>query len=281
MRCGPGLRPIPDGGADALKDAAKLFYIFQQQGQPDAAKAVLCRLPHAQRWARSRVELRMSFIRWLGCLRGVQDFPRPRATTMLWQRTTRLPMRSRRDWRGWRAFCLTAPDQPLRVGAGNLALYKSIATMDRGPGYLNGILSLFFNSQEPAGEYASEGSACRALLSSRQSGGVAGGDRQALPDNAEERAELHARLMDAYAAYGENDAVIREGTAFLAQFPADARRVEVALSVGDVYSRTNSLRRNSRSTSLLKELAARADGVPLGRRRAAYSKQSTASCSLI
>ena len=61
---------------------------------------------------------------------------------------------------------------------------------------------------------------------------IAGGDRPALSAIAPERAELHARLMDAYAAYGENDAVIREGTSFLAQFPADARRVEVALAGG-------------------------------------------------
>src|SRR5206468_433090 len=51
---------------------------------------------------------------------------------------------------------LTAPEQPLRVGAGNLALYKNIATMDHGPGYLNGILSLFLNTQNPADEYANE-----------------------------------------------------------------------------------------------------------------------------
>jgi len=41
--------------------------------------------------------------------------------------------------------------------------------------------------------------------------------------------------MTAYMAYAENDAVIREGTLFLAAFPADARRVESgALEVGDV-----------------------------------------------
>jgi tetratricopeptide (TPR) repeat protein len=67
--------------------------------------------------------------------------------------------------------------------------------------------------------------------------------------------------------------VIREGTAFLAQFPADARRVEVALAVADVYSRTNRTEKEfALYQNLLKELAARADGVPLGEPGTAYSK---------
>ena len=132
---------------------------------------------------------------------------------MRWRRTRQTPDAEEKGLAGLARILLTAPEQPLRVGAGNLALYKNIATMDRGPGYLNGILSLFLNSQEPDSEYATRGPACRAVFSSGQGRGIRGGDRPALSERQPERAELHARLMDAYAAYGENDAVIREGTA--------------------------------------------------------------------
>jgi hypothetical protein len=167
---------------------------------------------------------------------------------------------------------LTAPEQPLRVGAGNLALYKSIATMDRGPGYLNGILSLFFNSQRPAQEYANEDQIAAPYFHRAKAAELLAEIDRRYPQ-AQERAELHARLMDAYAAYGENDAVIREGTSFLAQFPTGSRRVEVALAVADVYSRTKQTDKEfALYTSLLLELATKADGVPLGAPGAAYSK---------
>ena len=81
-------------------------------------------------------------------------------------------------------------------------------------------------------------------------------------------------LMDAYAAYGENDALIREGTAFLAQFPNDARRLDVALQVGDVYSRTNQPEKEfALYRGLLKQLAARAGWRSARRGGSEYSKQ--------
>ena len=49
--------------------------------------------------------------------------------------------------------------------------------------------------------------------------------------------------------------------------------MEVALEVGDVYSRTNQAEKEfALYRDLLKELAAKADGVPLGEAGAAYSK---------
>jgi hypothetical protein len=263
----------PEGGVDALKDAAKLFYIDQQQGQLDAAKAVLGEY-------RTRKDARVAAwdaneLYTLGrLLEAVQDFPEAARYyyALAADHHHHAPHSEEKGLAGLTRVLLTAPEQPLRVGAGNLAVYKSIATMDRGPGYLNDILSLFFNSQSPGGEY-SEQERLAAPYFHRAKAAELLADLDRRFQNAPERAELHARLMGAYAAYGENDAVIREGTAFLAQFPADARRVEVALAVADVYSRTNQTEKEySLYQNLLKELAARADGVPLGEPGAAYSK---------
>jgi cellulose synthase operon protein C len=266
-----GLEAHPDGGADALKDAAKLFYIFQAQGQLDAAKAVLAgfRMRKDARGAAWTAEELYTLGR---LLEQVQDFPEAARYYYALASDKKTPGAEQKGLAGLTRILLTAPEQPLRLGAGNLAFYKSIATMDRGPGYLNGILSLFLNSQSPASEYSSEDQLAVPYFHRAKAAELLAEMDKRFP-SASERPELHARLMDAYAAYGENDAVIREGTAFLAQFPADGRRVEVALAVGDVYSRTNQSEKEfALYQSLLKELAAKADGVPLGVPGAEYSK---------
>ncbi len=51
---------------------------------------------------------------------------------------------------------LSLPEAPIRFGAGNLTLYRDVATMDPHPGFLNGILSLVLNNSDPASRYADE-----------------------------------------------------------------------------------------------------------------------------
>jgi tetratricopeptide (TPR) repeat protein len=260
----------PDGGADALKDAAKLFYIFQQQGQLEAAKAVLA--GYRERKDARGAAWSADELYTLGrLLEAVQDFPEAARYYYALAANQQTPEANEKGLAGLARILLTAPEQPLRVGAGNLALYKSIATMDRGPGYLNGILSLFFNSQQPASEYSNQDQLAAPYFHRAKAAELVAEIDRRFPQSAE-RAELHFQLMNAYAAYAENDAVIREGTGFLAAFPADARRVEVALQVGDVYSRTNQSEKEfALYKTLLKELAAKADGVPLGEPGSTYS----------
>jgi len=274
------LEAHPDGGSDALKDAAKLFYILQAQGQLDAAKAVLAgfRTSKDARGAAWTAEELFTLGR---LLEQVQDFPEAARYYYALASDKKSPGAEQQGLAGLTRILLTAPEQPLRLGAGNLAFYKSIATMDRGPGYLNGILSLFLNSQAPASEYSSQSQLAVPYFHRAKAAELLAEIDKRFP-SAPERPELHARLMDAYAAYGENDAVIREGTAFLAQFPSDGRRVEVALAVGDVYSRTNQPEKEfALYRGLLKELAAKADGVPLGVPGPAYSKPVDAEPEII
>ena len=261
----------PDGGVDALKDAAKLFYIFQQQGQVDAAKAVLAEY-RTRTDARGAAWSADELYTLARLMEEAQDFTEAARYYYALAADHKNPDTEVKGLAGLTRILLTSPDQPLRVGAGNLALYKSIATMDRGPGYLNGILSLFLNSQEPDAEYANEDQAAAPYFHRAKAAELLAEIDQRFP-KAEERAELHVKLMDVYAVYGENEAVIQEGTAFLAQFPVDKRRVEVALAVGDVYSRMKQPEKEfALYKNLLRELAERADGVPLGVPGPQYSK---------
>ncbi len=57
---------------------------------------------------------------------------------------------------GLTSLLLTAPETPIRLGSGELSMYRDIAIMDPGPGYLNGILSLILNTTQPTSQYSEE-----------------------------------------------------------------------------------------------------------------------------
>ncbi len=260
-----------EANPDDLKDAARLFYLEHQQGQLDAAKAVLSgyrenKEDRGATWTPDE----------LGTLEklfeAAQDFPEAAryAYAMAAQRAT--PAEERDGTVALARILLTAPEQPLTVGAGNLSLYRDIATMDRGPGYLNGILSLFLNSQGPDSEYNREEQVAQPYFHRARAAELLGEIDKRFPDDAW-RPLLHAKLMEAFATYGDSAAVIREGSQILADFPHFAGRVRVALALADAYERTKQVDKEfALYQDLLKELAAEADGVPLGGGTKDYSK---------
>src|SRR5262249_41830894 len=131
---------------------------------------------------------------------------------------------------------LVAPGQPVRFGMGDVSMYKDIATMDPGPGYLNVILSLILNTTSPASHYAvEEQRAVTYFYRSRDAELVEPFDRR-FPGSGL-RPELHARLIDAYANYGEDAAVLSAGSDFLSAFPSAPQRNQVALQMADAYAR--------------------------------------------
>ncbi len=246
-----------------LKDAARLFYLYQQQGQTDSAKAVLNTYRKKKdssgaAWTADELET-MAYLFAL-----VQDVPETARYDYALATDRTMPGAEEQGLAGLTRILLTAPEQPLRVGAGNLALYRDIAAMDRGPGYLNGILSLLLNDQDLANQYAGEDQRAVPYFHRAQAAELLAEIDRRFPGDPS-RAQLHADLMRAYAAYGEDDAVIREGASILAAFPQFSGRVQVAMQMADAYARTNQTEKEfALYQDLLKELAARADGVPLG-----------------
>jgi len=158
---------------------------------------------------------------------------------------------------------LTAPDQPLLLGAQNLTMYRDIATIDQGPGYWNGILSLWLNSSSPAAEYSSEESKAQSYFHRTKAAALLQMLDAKFPQAAMRQA-LHARLISVYAEYGENAEVIRAGNEYLQQFPNGNERVPVALQVADAYARQNDSKDELAAYDrLLVELGVRTKGMPL------------------
>ena len=260
-----------EANPDDLKDAARLFYLEQQQGQLDAAKAVLNGY-REKKDARGATWTPEELATLEKLFEAVQDFPEAAryAYAMAAQRAT--PPEEREGTVGLARILLTAPEQPLRVGAGNLSLYRDIARMDRGPGYLNGILSLFLNTQGPDSEYNREEQLAAPYFHRAKAAELLAEIDKRFPDEAS-RPSLHAKLMDAHGTYSDSAAMIHEGTQILADFPHFDGRTRVALELADAYERTRQPDKEfALYQELLKELAAQADGVPLGGGGEQYGK---------
>jgi Flp pilus assembly protein TadD len=165
---------------------------------------------------------------------------------------------------GLAQLLLSAPEQSIRFGSGNLTMYRDVATMDPHPGFLNGALSLIFNSTNPRDHYEQEELSAGPYFRRARAADLVALFESRFP-NAPERADLRERVIEAYAVHGASDAVIRAGTKFLTDFPNAPNRTSVALRVADAYARTNQTAKEfALYDALLIELAKRADNIPLG-----------------
>jgi tetratricopeptide (TPR) repeat protein len=256
---------------DDLDSAARLFYAYQQQGRLDAARQVIAayRQSKESRGAHWTAQELYTFAR---LSQNIQDGPEAARYYFALNNSEGMADAQQRAIAGLAAILLDAPEQPLRLGAGNLSMYRDIATMDQGPGYLNGILSLLLNTTYPKSEYATEDQLASPYFHRAKAAELLTEFDRRFP-GAPERSSLHASLIRAYAVYGENDAVIRAGNDFLTQFPKAPERVEIALAVADADARTDRTQNEfAVYDRLLRELASQAEGVPLGDRTEKYSK---------
>lgn len=247
-----------------LSAAARVFYYYQQQGNLAAAQRALIEYrlrKESQKSAWTSDDL----LTLSQLFEGVSNYDEAaRAYYALNTVPGASPAAQEKALAGIANLLLTAPEQPLRLGASDLSLYNDIAALDQGPGFLNGILSLLFNSTAPENQYATEDGASVAYFHRAKASELARLFDSRFPASAE-RPRIHARLIEAYATYGDSDGVIRAGREFLAAFPKTAERTQVAIVMSDAYARKNQPKEEfALYDDLLKELASAADGVPIG-----------------
>src|SRR5271170_3597822 len=111
---------------------------------------------------------------------------------------------------------LIAPDEGISLGSGNLSIYSDIATVDTGPGYLNGILSLWLNSESPQQEFNEEEKRGLPYFHRAKAAELLALLDKNFPSSPA-RPDLHAELIRAYASYGQDAAVIQAGNDFLSE----------------------------------------------------------------
>ena len=138
-----------------LNAMARVFYYYQQQGKLDAAQQTVTAF-------RLHKEARKS--EWTGqelyvCARLLEDihaYPESARYYFALYNSKGMNDAQERALSALANLLLTAPESPIRLGSGELSMYRDIATMDQGPGYLNGILSLILNTTAPAGKFSEE-----------------------------------------------------------------------------------------------------------------------------
>jgi predicted Zn-dependent protease len=248
---------------DDLNALARVFDYYQETGKPLAARGVIDKFRQQKETAGTP---------WTGeelytvarLLERIDEDPDAARYYFALYSAGGASANRQRALAGLIRILLQAPQQPIRLGAGDLSLYKDIATMDPGPGFLNGILSLLFNSARPAGEFSSEEQRAIPYFHYAEAARLLALLDRNFP-KAPGRAALHARLLQVYVQYGESAAVIRLGRQFLSDFPAAPQRTHVALLMAGADARLgNTADEFAVYDGVLRELAEKARGMPLG-----------------
>lgn len=251
---------------DDLRAVAWLFHYYQRQGNGASAQGALHEYRQSKEsrqadWVAEELETLSKhfeavrnyneaarFAYALYSLPGGSDSNREQALAMLI------------------SLLLNAPEQPIEFGSGDLSLYRDIATMDDQPGFLNGVLSLLFNAQQPRYRFASQERTSVAYFHRAKAAELLKRFDTEFPDS-EQRPSLYAQVIAAYATYGDNEGVISNGRLFLTAFPNAGQRTQVSLFMAEAYARNEQTAEEFQVyDALLEELAAKADGVPLGAR---------------
>lgn len=159
---------------------------------------------------------------------------------------------------------LDAPEQPLAVASGDFSYFRDIAAVDRGPGVLNGVLSLLLNSQDLAWRWQSKHRAGAPYQRRAWALGLL--DRLETEfQSSESLSRLSAKAIRAFGVYGDDAAVIERGEEFLTQFPQAPERSEIQFLIAEAHARRGEIAEEFAAyESLLRELSQYFEQVPLG-----------------
>ncbi len=247
-----------------LDAAARLFHYFRSQNNAAAARRTLLEFRLAkesskQPWTVSELQTLAQLFEWLPDVNEAA-----RLYYALYSAPPAGGPHTERALYGLADLLLTAPDQPIQFGAGDLSFYKDIATVDASPGFLNGILSLLLNWTGPRSEYRVQNEKSAAYFHRAAASQLSGLLDQRFPRSSY-RGSLRAALVSAYANYGDDANVIRAAREYLAAFPDGGSRLSVAMLAADAMARGNRTTEEfALYAQLLRELAADAGGVPVG-----------------
>src|SRR5579883_2341730 len=140
---------------DDLNAVTRIFYYYQQQGKLEAAQKALTdyRLRKEQKNVRWTAEELYTFAK---LLEDIHAYPEAVRYYYALYNSDGSADSQEKALASITDILLTAPEEPIRLGSGELSLYSDIASLDNGPGFLNGILSLLLNTTSPAQQLSEE-----------------------------------------------------------------------------------------------------------------------------
>ena len=246
-----------------LNATAHIFYYYQQQGKLDVAQQAIADFRLRKEGNKSPWTSQELYV----CARLLEDihnYPESARYYFALYNSQGMPDAQEQAIAGLTNLLLAAPETQIRFGSGELSMYRDIATMDQGPGYLNGVLSLLLNTTQPASHYSEEEQRTVPYFHRSRAAELLALLDARFPSSSR-RPELHAKLLEFYSGAAESDAVIQGGREFLANFPKAPQRTAVALLMADAYARKgDSTNEFAIYDSVLQELAVQAQNLPLG-----------------
>ncbi len=129
---------------------------------------------------------------------------------------------------------LDFPEQSLQFGTRDLSIYRNVATLDRHPGFLNGILSLVLNTTEPDSQYQTVSQTGVAYFHRAMAERLIERMKTEFP-NSQLTPALESKLFSAYSVYGQKDAILRLTPPWLAAHGNAADYTKVALLLAETY----------------------------------------------
>lgn len=150
---------------------------------------------------------------------------------------------------------IAAEDRPIQLSAGNLDYYKDIASMDRNPGFLNGILSLILNGTDPAGEFRVQEDKAHGYYNRAEAMRLVRYTQKHFPESAF-LPGMYAGSLRIFERYGMDKLLVGVGEEFFKQFPNSAEILQVGIAVADAYARMKDPDKESRTYQLLLPIAA-------------------------
>jgi hypothetical protein len=247
-----------------LKSTAWIYHYFQRQGDHAAAQAVLFDFRRNKETSGAAWRAEELFTLAELFRQSNNSNEAARHYYALYSLPGAAAIDAERALAGLIELLFSSPEQPIHFGSGDLSFYRDIATMDDHPGFLNGVLSLLFNSEYPQFPYSNQERAAVAYFHRAKAAELLPLFDSRFPES-ERRPRLHHMAIEAFATYGDNEGVIRGGQQFLTNFSDSPYRTQVSLLIAEAYARQGDTAREFAAyDALLEELAAKAEGVPLG-----------------
>ncbi len=247
-----------------LAPVLRIFFHYEQEGKREAADAELLAWGSRRRSTQKTTDPKDLLI-VAPLFERVGDYDEAaRASYELYGLATATAEAKQEGLASLISLLLEVPEQPLRLGRRDLSLYRNAAEMDGHPGFLNGILSLALNTTFPQYEYQNASQSAVAYFHRAAASRFLQTMEGQFPRSTQ-LPPLEAKLFGAYAAYGQNETLIRLVPEWLATNRNSTEYTTVAMLLADAYYNTS---RNADEfavyDALLAELAQKSDHVPLG-----------------
>ena len=130
---------------------------------------------------------------------------------------------------------MAALNRPTQLGGGSLDYFRSVATVDTGPGLLNGMLSLLLNHTNPRMQADAAEERAVSYFNRAKAAQVLEFFERSYP-NSTRLPRMQFQALEALKAYGRWETLAQRGTAFMERHPRALEAPSAGILVADAYA---------------------------------------------